>query len=79
LLTLGTKAAEKSHEGQLQLLMGAMMRRAILFVSAIASTLLSSSVFAAGAFGTIHVGNWQGGAFTNDTTGAFSHCWFRFR
>ena len=50
------------------------MRRAILFVSAIASTLLSSSVFAAGPFGTIHVGFWQGGAYTNDTTGAFSHC-----
>jgi S1-C subfamily serine protease len=51
-----------------------MMRRAILFVSAIASTLLSSGAFAAGPFGTIHVGNWQGGAWTNDTTGAFSHC-----
>jgi hypothetical protein len=51
-----------------------MMRRAILFVSAIASTLLSSGAFAAGPFGTIHVGNWHGGAYTNDTTGAFSHC-----
>jgi hypothetical protein len=51
-----------------------MVGWARLFVSAIASTLLSSSVFAAGPFGTIHVGNWQGGAYTNDTTGAFSHC-----
>ena len=50
------------------------MRRAILFVSAIASTLLSSGAFAAGPFGTIHVGNWNGGAYTNDATGAFSHC-----
>jgi hypothetical protein len=49
------------------------MKWARLF-SAIASTLLSSSVFAAGPFGTIHVGNWHGGAWTNDTTGAFSHC-----
>jgi S1-C subfamily serine protease len=29
---------------------------------------------AAGPFGTIHVGNWQGGAFTDDNSGAFSHC-----
>jgi len=49
------------------------MKWARLF-SAIASTLLSSSVFAAGPFGTIHVGNWHGGAWTNDATGAFSHC-----
>ncbi len=52
-----------------------MIRRAGLFASAIASTLLlSSSAFAAGAFGTIHVGHWQGGAYMNDATGAFSHC-----
>jgi hypothetical protein len=51
-----------------------MIGRAGLFVSAIASTLLSFSAFAAGPFGTIHVGHWQGGAYTNDTTGAFSHC-----
>jgi S1-C subfamily serine protease len=35
---------------------------------------LTPSVFAAGPFGSIHVGNWSGGAFTNDQTGAFSHC-----
>lgn len=29
---------------------------------------------AAGPFGSIHVGNWVGGAFSDDTTGAFSHC-----
>lgn len=29
---------------------------------------------AAGPFGTIKVGNWVGGAFSNDQTGAFSHC-----
>ncbi len=51
-----------------------MMHRAILFVSAMVSTLLSSNAFAAGPFGTIHVGNWGGGAYTNDTTGAFSYC-----
>ena len=28
----------------------------------------------AGPFGTIHVGEWKGGAYSNDTTGEFSHC-----
>jgi S1-C subfamily serine protease len=46
-------------------------------------TLVLSSLFllsagpvalAAGPFGTIRVGNWSGGAYTNDSTGAFSHC-----
>jgi len=35
---------------------------------------LTSSSLAAGPFGSIHVGNWNGGAYTNDQTGAFSHC-----
>ena len=29
---------------------------------------------AAGPFGTIKVGNWGGGAYSNDQTGVFSHC-----
>ena len=29
---------------------------------------------AAGPFGSIHVGNWNGGAYTDDKTGALSHC-----
>lgn len=29
---------------------------------------------AKGPFGTVNVGNWIGGAFSNDATGAFSHC-----
>jgi S1-C subfamily serine protease len=29
---------------------------------------------AAGPFGSIRVGNWVGGAFSDDQTGAFSHC-----
>ena len=34
----------------------------------------SSIADAAGPYGNIHVGNWKGGAFTDDSTGAFSHC-----
>ncbi len=29
---------------------------------------------ATGPFGSVNVGNWIGGAFSNDETGAFSHC-----
>ena len=36
--------------------------------------LLSLPAHAAGPFGKIVVGNWSGGTFTNDATGAFSHC-----
>lgn len=36
--------------------------------------LLASAAQAAGPYGEIVVGNWKGGAFTSDATGAFSHC-----
>ena len=36
--------------------------------------LLALPAQAAGPYGKIVVGNWSGGAFTNDATGAFSHC-----
>jgi hypothetical protein len=51
-----------------------MARPAIVFVSAIAGAFWTSSTLAAGPFGTIHIGLWRGGAYTNDSTGAFSHC-----
>jgi S1-C subfamily serine protease len=51
-----------------------MARLAIIFVSAIAGAFWTSTTLAAGPFGTIHVGLWRGGAYTNDSTGAFSHC-----
>jgi S1-C subfamily serine protease len=33
-----------------------------------------SSALAAGPYGNIKIGGWVGGAFTDDKTGAFSHC-----
>jgi S1-C subfamily serine protease len=53
-----------------------MFRR--LFVAcglllAICSSALSPAL-AAGPFGTIHIGTWVGGAFSDEQTGAFSHC-----
>jgi hypothetical protein len=38
------------------------------------SLLLAPTAQAAGPYGKIVVGNWSGGAFTDDATGAFSHC-----
>ena len=35
---------------------------------------IASMAQAAGPFGTIHIAGWSGGAYTNDSTGAFSHC-----
>ena len=41
----------------------------------VALTLLAApAAQAAGPFGEIVVGNWKGGAYTSDVTGAFSHC-----
>jgi hypothetical protein len=33
-----------------------------------------SSAEAGGPYGSINVGNWKGGAYTTDQTGAFTHC-----
>ena len=51
-----------------------MTGRVISIAVAFASALIWSNAFAAGPFGSIHVGNWSGGAYTDDKTGALSHC-----
>lgn len=40
----------------------------------LAGMLLASPALAAGPFAKFSVGNWAGGAFTNNDTGQFSHC-----
>jgi S1-C subfamily serine protease len=49
-----------------------------LTINAIVTTLCivasSSTSSARGPYGSITLGNWQGGAYTNDKTGVFSHC-----
>ncbi len=35
---------------------------------------LSGTAYAKGPYGSLRVGQWAGGAYTNDETGAFSHC-----
>lgn len=43
-------------------------------VAALLQLSLAGLAHAAGPFGSVNVGNWIGGAFSNDETGAFSHC-----
>ena len=46
-----------------------------LVVAALLSSLIAiSTAEARGPYGSINVGNWKGGAYTNDQTGEFSHC-----
>jgi S1-C subfamily serine protease len=46
----------------------------ILTAAACWAACVTPSAFAAGPYGSIRVGAWAGGAYTNDKTGAFSHC-----
>jgi hypothetical protein len=51
------------------------MKRYVVVLAALLSVLAAvRSTEARGPYGTISVGNWKGGAFTNDQTGEFSHC-----
>ena len=43
-------------------------------VAAVCFVLSVTSASARGPYGSITVGNWQGGAYTNDKNGAFTHC-----
>ena len=45
-----------------------------LFLALFVQLATIPSASAKGPYGNIHVGNWRGGAFTDDNTGAFSHC-----
>jgi len=51
-----------------------MTRRTVFWLSLLCAAELASSAFATGPFGSIHVGKWSGGAYTDDKTGGFSHC-----
>ncbi len=45
-----------------------------LVVGGVVNALIASTSFAGGPFGSIHVGEWRGGVYTNDQTGAFTFC-----
>lgn len=46
----------------------------LLFVLAFAWLAVTGQAHARGPYGSINVGEWKGGAYTNDQTGAFTHC-----
>jgi S1-C subfamily serine protease len=51
-----------------------MKCRAAVVAALLSMMFAGSNAEARGPYGSISVGNWQGGAYTNDQTGAFSHC-----
>jgi hypothetical protein len=60
-----------------QWLGAARMRKALFlafFPAFFVQLAITSIANAKGPCGNIHVGQWKGGAFTDDNTGAFSHC-----
>src|SRR6185503_7440911 len=54
--------------------MGERVMRKALFLAFFVQIAITAIADAAGPYGKIHVGNWQGGAFTDDKTGTFTHC-----
>lgn len=48
--------------------------RKLLFLAFVMQIAVISIARAAGPYGSIHIGNWTGGAFTDDNTGNFTHC-----
>src|ERR1700753_3274262 len=59
-----------------QWLGAARMRKALVFglFVFLVQLAITAAADAKGPYGNIHVGQWKGGAFTDDNTGAFSHC-----
>ena len=51
-----------------------MIKFAGSIVVALMVRMFASVAIAAGPFGSINVGNWKGGAYTDDRKGTFSHC-----
>ncbi len=51
-----------------------MWSRRVAFLAALVAFSLTSAANALGPYGSIHLGGWVGGAFTDDRNGAFSHC-----
>ena len=51
-----------------------MKCRAAAIAALLCTIFAGSNAEARGPYGSISVGNWQGGAYTNDQTGSFTHC-----
>src|ERR1700676_1878005 len=56
-------------------ILGVVMKSCVAVIAILLGTILAgSNAEARGPYGSINVGNWKGGAYTNDQTGLFSHC-----
>ena len=50
------------------------MKPKVVVAALLSSLITIPTAQARGPYGSINVGNWKGGAYTNDQTGEFSHC-----
>ena len=50
------------------------MKSRVVVAALLSSLIALSAAEARGPYGSINVGNWKGGAYTNDQSGEFSHC-----
>jgi hypothetical protein len=50
------------------------MKPRVVVAALLSSLIAISAAQARGPYGSINVGNWKGGAYTNDQTGEFAHC-----
>lgn len=50
------------------------MKLRVVAAALLSGQIAISAAEARGPYGSINVGNWKGGAYTNDQTGVFSHC-----
>jgi hypothetical protein len=50
------------------------MRTLQAIITVISAAFFSTLGYAAGPISPVKVGNWQGGSYTNDSTGLFSLC-----
>jgi S1-C subfamily serine protease len=51
-----------------------MRRSAVAIVILLGAIFIGPNAEARGPYGSVKVGNWTGGAYTNDQSGAFTHC-----
>src|SRR5258708_35797887 len=51
-----------------------MKCRAAAIAALLCTIFAGSNADARGPYGSISIGNWQGGGYNNDQTGSFSHC-----
>jgi S1-C subfamily serine protease len=72
--TAGCATPARADKMDLNAVSGEVMLLRSFVATSLLQLSLAGAANAAGPFGSVNVGNWIGGAFSNDETGAFSHC-----